>query len=393
MPQLVAPYPVQVLVDPALQYFREAALGARHYGFETGRLSFVDAWLPHELRGDLRALARRDGICGVVAPLHTPSEAARFARLGLPVVNISNAVIHPQIPVVTQDDEGAGRIAALHLIECGCRAFGFWGHPGKPYSAARLKGFRDTLKRAAPGASLSIGGGGERGMPDWLRALPQPAGVFTVLDSYALSLMRAARSLGRRVPDDVAVLGAGNDHFWVDFESIPLSSVRLPAWNIGYEAARLLADLIAAKKTSHAGVRLPVVDVAARQSTAVRFVEDAAVARAVDYIRAHAHENPYVKDVARAVGLSRTSLGARFQQSLGRTLLTEIQLARIELAKRLLRDSDTRLTEIAERCGFPNSQRFSVLFRQRTGQSPRAWRKFAQAVGGSALSSAGAGGL
>lgn len=376
--RLRPPHPVQVLLDPALEYFREAALGARHYGFETGRLRFADAWLPHELRGDMKDLIRRDGIRGIVAPLHTITQAKRFTALGVPVVNISNAFVHPRLAVVTQNDRDAGRLALRHLHMCGCRSFGFWGVPGMQYSQDRLAGFRMELQCLDPNASLSVGGGAEKKMSKWLSALPRPAGVFAVLDSFALALMRAAKALQWRIPEDLAVLGAGDDHFWVEFESTPLSSVRLPARQIGYEAARLLDRLIGGASIPSEPLRLPVVEVVARQSTDVRFVEDLAVAKAIEFIRAHAHENPYVADVAKAAGLSRTGLGVRFRKSLGHSILDEIARARIAKAQELLRDTTLKLGDVASRCGFPNSQRFSVLFRQHAGLAPRAWRKSAK---------------
>jgi len=72
--------------------------------------------------------------------------------------------------------------------------------------------------------------------------------------------------------------------------------------------------------------------------------------------------------------VSRTALQTRFRSALGRTVLQEIQRVRVERAQRLLTTGELKLATIAERCGFPNSQRFSVLFRQLAGVSPSAYR-------------------
>ncbi len=251
------PFRVQVIMGGDLEYFRNTLLGARHYGFDSGRLVFADRWLAHELAGDLRVLVRRDGIDGIVAAVNSAADEARFAGVGVPVVNVSNSRGEVRVPLVTQDDEAVGRLAAEHLRACGCRAFGFWGQPGASYSEERLAGFRAGLAGAGVevGRCLSVGGGlggGRRQdamrlfarMKRWLAGQERPLGVFGVLDTCALQLLRAARDLGWRIPEDVAVLGAGDDDFWVDFESVPLSSVRLPSREIGYEAARLLDGLM-----------------------------------------------------------------------------------------------------------------------------------------------------
>jgi LacI family transcriptional regulator len=370
-----SPFRVQIVTDSRLAYFREAVIGARRFGFETGRLEFVDRWLEPELRGDLGRLVRRDRVAGIVAPLHTIAEERRYARLGIPVVNISNALPASTIPVVTQDDVAVGRLAAQHLRLCGARSFGFWGDLRQAYVRERHAGFRDELARHGQEGALWVGSGSDRRMGAWLGRLRRPAGVFAVLDEQALGLMRAARQAGWGVPDEVAVLGAGDDDFWVEFESVPLSSVRLPARRIGYEAAALLADQLETGRRVRGPFRLPVEGVSARRSTDVVFAVDPAVARAVRFIREHALTNPYVEDVARAAGLSRTALQARFRALVGRTILNEIQRTQLVRAQDLLTASDLPIAVIAERCAFPNSQRFSVVFRHRLGVTPSTYRR------------------
>lgn len=375
-----APYRVQIVVDPQLQYFRDALLGVRQYGFSSGRLGFADRWLDYELRGDLAQLVRRDQIDGIVAALHSTRAERRYADLSIPVVNISNTAPEPRVSRVTQDDETVGRLAAEHLLACGCRAFGFWGQTGGSYSAQRLAGFRAGLAAADHDLPLSVTVTHETKwsyprMRAWLAALPRPAGVFAVLDPMAEALIRAARELGWRVPEDVAVLGAGDDAFWVEFESVPLSSVRLPARKIGYEAAALLDSLIKRRTRAPEVVRLPVHEIAVRRSTDILHVEDMAVAKAVRYIREHATENPYVTEIARAAGVSLSSLQTRFQKSIGRSLIAEVRRVRLARAQELLADTDLPMSAIAERCGFPNSQQFSVLFHEGCGATPRDYRK------------------
>jgi LacI family transcriptional regulator len=374
------PFRVQVVAQESLGYFRDTVLGVRRYGFSTGRMVFADRWLDHEIEGDLRRLVKRDGIQGIVASIHTPAQERRFAALGIPVVNVSNAIRRPRLPVVTQDDGAVGRLAAEHLRGCGCRAFGFWGHTAGNYSEERLAGFRAGLEGERP-AENGCADGAESvavlyaRMKAWLAKQARPLGLFAVLDTHALLLMRAARELGWRVPEDVAVLGAGDEDFWVEFESVPLSSVRLPARQIGHDAAALLDRMMTCGVPTAKGMRLAGAEIVARRSTDVIYAEDEAVGRAVRYIRERAVTNPYVADVAKAAGVSVVALQTRFRAALGRTVLEEIQRMRVGRAQELLAGTELKMAVVAERCGFPNSQRFSVLFRQVAGMAPSAYRR------------------
>lgn len=376
------PFRVQIVAEETQGYFRDTVLGARRYGFTTGRLTFADRWLEHELAGDLRKLVKRDGVDGIVAAIHGEAMERRFAQLGIPVVNVSNSITRPRLPMVTQDDEAVGRLAAQHLAACGCRALGFWGASGGRYSDERLAGFR--LAAVAAGIPVSVGVGSVWSRPPeeifsrmkaWLAGLPRPAGVFAVLDSIALQFLRAAKELGLRVPEDVAVLGAANEEFLVEFESVPLSSVRLPARQIGHEAAAMLDRLMTRGRRTARSMRLAGEEIVARKSTDVIYAEDEAVGRAARFIREQATRNPYVGEVAKAAGVSPVALQTRFRAALGRTVLEEITRVRVIRAQELLAGTELKMTAVAERCGFPNSQRFSVVFRQVTGVSPGAYRR------------------
>ena len=237
-----APFRVQLMIDPTLNYFREATLGVRQYGFETGSMTIIDRWLQHE-RLDLRSLVKRDAVQGIVAAIHRPDVELRFSNLGIPVINVSNTMPVPRLPVVTQDDYAVGRLAAEHLSQSGCRQFAFWGQHRALYSIERLAGFREVIQRT--GGSIDVihmlplyGRREYNRILRWLERKTPPLGVFAVLDDFALMVLRAARELGWRVPDDVAVLGAGDDDFLVRFERTPLSSVKLPSRRIGYEIGR-----------------------------------------------------------------------------------------------------------------------------------------------------------
>ncbi len=373
------PYRVQLAIDPTLAYFREVILGVRQYGFETGRLDLIDRWLEHE-KYDLATLVKRDAVQGIVAAIHLPSIEAKFSVLPIPVINVSNTMPLPRLPVVTQNDRAVGRLAAEHLCESGCRQFAFWGQHHALYSMERLEGFREVVGRVGGRVDVRLmlpryGRREYSRILQWLSKQTRPLGVFAVLDAFAILVLRAARELGWRVPEDVAVLGAGDDDFLVAFERTPLSSVRLPSRKIGYEAGAEIDRLISGGSPAQKSVGLAPIGLHARQSTDTLFVGDEVVVKALRYIRHHATTSPYINEIARVAGVARTTLQKRFRVAIGRTMLEEIQRVRIEFAKDLLRSGDLSLEMISERCGFSSSQRFSVLFRQHTGMPPNRFRR------------------
>jgi LacI family transcriptional regulator len=373
------PYRIQLVIDPTLAYFREVILGVRQYGFETGRLDLIDRWLEHE-QLDLPALVQRDEVQGIVAAIHDPKIEARFSRLPIPVVNVSNTMPVPRLRVVTQDDHAVGRLAADHLWESGCRQFAFWGQHEALYSMERLEGFSEVISRGGETVDVRLmlsryGRREYRRILQWLSRQKPPLGVFAVLDAFAVLVLRAARELGLRVPEDVAVLGAGDDDFLVAFERIPLSSVKLPSRKIGYEAGAEIDRMITAGKPTPKSKGLAPIGLHARQSTDTIFVGDEVVSKALRHIRSSATTSPYINDIARVAGVARTTLQKRFRAVIGRSMLDEIQRVRIETAKELLRSGDLSLEMISERCGFSSSQRFSVLFRQHTGMPPNRFRR------------------
>ena len=93
----------------------------------------------------------------------------------------------------------------------------------------------------------------------WLERLPKPVAILAANDIPARELADTCRRFGLRVPDDVALLGVDNDDLECGLTSPPLSSVATPARRIGYEAARLLDELMAGKPRA-AGADLPAAD-------------------------------------------------------------------------------------------------------------------------------------
>jgi DNA-binding LacI/PurR family transcriptional regulator len=89
--------------------------------------------------------------------------------------------------------------------------------------------------------------------------------IFVQNDTMAIGVLSALRGLGKRVPEDCAVMGC-DDIVLAEYAAPPLTTVHLPYYEAGAEGMRLLLNMIAADTSAPQKVLLPV-RVIARAST------------------------------------------------------------------------------------------------------------------------------
>ena len=90
---------------------------------------------------------------------------------------------------------------------------------------------------------------------------------------------------------------------------------------------------------------------------------------------------PSLEDLAREVGLSRSSLCAGFRQILGQSAFEYIQDRRMERALALLSETQDPITEVAHAVGYSHLSSFTVAVQRRFGMSPSELRRGAAALG------------
>jgi len=166
----------------------------------------------------------------------------------------------PEASSVVWDGEKAAYAGVRHIIETGCRRIGFLGREyPRPkdagrympwFHAARYEGYRRALNDADLPAKPEWMGGvlyGESAT-DTVRRMfaggkDRPDAIFATLDSLALEAIRTLRALGLRVPEDVAVVGMGDQPAGGDLGA-GLTTVRGPDEQLGREAAEVALQLI-----------------------------------------------------------------------------------------------------------------------------------------------------
>jgi len=112
-------------------------------------------------------------------------------------------------------------------------------------------------------------------------------------------------------------------------------------------------------------------------------VNDGHVAAALRYIREHAQDGISVKEVLRAVPVSRTLLERKFVAHLGESPHRLIKRQKIDAVRQLLAETDVAIARIADMTGFESASYLSAAFRKETGETPREFRlKHRRAVPG-----------
>lgn len=151
----------------------------------------------------------------------------------------------PGLLYVDTDNRGGARQAMTHLLRGGRRRIAVITGPLDQTSALdRLHGYRDALGDAGAGPAMEAHGGftaegGERAMHELLEHHPDLDAVFAGSDLMASGALRALRAAGRRVPEDVAVVGYDDlePAAWAD---PPLTTVRQDVEGMG----RMMAELL-----------------------------------------------------------------------------------------------------------------------------------------------------
>lgn len=169
-----------------------------------------------------------------------------------PVVIVDRTRGDDSLCSAAADDVAGGRLAAEHLIERGHRRIGFLGGPlsiGQvaerregALAAIREAGLPDDALVDVVTPSLSLAAGREAG--ERLAGLParrRPTAAFCANDLLALGLLQQTTQSGRRVPDDLAIVGFDDIDF-AGAAAVPLTSVRQPRDELGRAAARLLLE-------------------------------------------------------------------------------------------------------------------------------------------------------
>jgi len=378
---------VALLVETSRGFGREMLRGVARYARLHGPWSF------HITPGDFQKAVpkmKQWGGSGIIARIPDEQVAKAVIEAGVPTIalGLTDEQMRPDSPLakfseLSSDASEVARLATEHLLERRFHHFAYVGVEDRAWSQRREKAFAAQLAVAGYEAHVFRQPARPRDrvwereqsiLAKWMRALPTPVGLFACNDDRGREVLEACRIAELNVPEDVAVLGVDNDEVFCDLADPPLSSVALNAETAGYRAAELLDGMMSGRIRKRRRIVVEALGVVTRRSTDIVAVGDSDVAAALQFIRREQGKGISVDRVADEVAMSRRSLEKRFQEIIGRTILEEIQLVRLDRAKRLLLETTYPVSTVAELSGFGSTGYFIQFFQKRVGTTPRRFR-------------------
>lgn len=330
------------------------------------------------------------GGTGIIARIPTEAIAQSILEAGLPTIAIGltdkqlaeDSPLH-RLSEVSSDAAEVSRLVADHLLDRQFRRFAYVGSNDRGWSSRREAAFRDYLQPrkvelhvypVPVKKSEQVWEREQAVLAEWIRELPKPIGLFACDDDRGREVLEACALAGCRIPEDVAVVGVDNDEVFCELSDPPLSSVSLNIETAGYRAAELLDGLMSGRIREPQSLTVEALGVVARRSSEIFAVEDQDVAAALRMIHRNRGKGISVEQIVDELAVSRRRLEMRFRAALGRSILEEVQLAKLEHSKRLLLESSHSVSRVAKLAGFGTVGYFIQFFQQRVGKTPGKYR-------------------
>jgi|SaaInlStandDraft_1057018.scaffolds.fasta_scaffold37872_2 LacI family transcriptional regulator len=301
------------------------------------------------------------------------------------------------MPSVSVDLPECGRMAAGHFADLGFKNVGFIGNDPWADSKEMFLKFKNrsealgckchlhqlrSSRLSPPGMDRVewVAHENQR-MVEWIKTLSKPLGLLAYHDHFASRISLYFHSSGIRIPEDVAIISVGNHEFKCETSLVPLSSIEHDWKGLWKVSFNMLNEMILGTSAVRDTVYVPPKVVVERKSTDVLPVNDQEVALALKYIWENFFKPINTGDVVSKLKISRSTLERRFKTCLGRTINDELRRKRIEVAERLLVNTNQSVSDIAEQVGFPSRNHFYKVFEDVYHCTPAKYRRQNQKVG------------
>ncbi|WP_405939990.1 LacI family transcriptional regulator [Streptomyces sp. NBC_00726] len=236
----------QVFADP---FFGRVVTGVVNYLRPRGMHPVLMFAETSRAREDVVAFLRQGSADGaLVVSTHAEDPLpGMLTDAGLPAVLYARPARAARISYVDVAHQDGARLAAEHLLARGCRRIAtITGPLDVPAVQERLAGFRDAMtQNGHPYIAIAEGRftqeSGETAMERLLAEHPDLDGVFAANDLMATGACHILRERGKRVPEDVAVIGFDDSSAALACRP-PLTTVRQPVEAMAAEMARLLIE-------------------------------------------------------------------------------------------------------------------------------------------------------
>jgi len=249
-----------VVPDVSNPFFAGIARGIQDVAYLADYNTFLcntDETAGRELRAIQSLEAQRvDGLILCSSRLSEP-DLVRISERYQPLVLVNRQIQYYQTGCILVDDATGAYEAAEYLIQLGYRNIGLLAGPESSHSGrARAQGYERALRahgitplpRWRTHCSPQVEGG-QAAARELFRRAPELEALLAYNDLVAVGALRACTELGRRVPDDCAIVGC-DDVPLAALVSPALTTIHVPTYNLGQQAMSLLLDMMSRDPTT-----------------------------------------------------------------------------------------------------------------------------------------------
>ncbi len=240
-------------------YYSEIVKGAQSAGTKRGYFVLINSQHLHNSFESFLYMVKHIDVNGVIILNSIDSESIDKLNNTIPLVQCAEFCDdRPELSYVGIDNLSATQKVMEHILSTGHRKVALISGPGRyKYSKERRTGYFKALEEAGIGIN-----------EDWIVQIPdvdfklaysacisllnsdnRPDAVYALSDVFALSAIKAAETIGLKVPDDIIVSGFDDVDF-TGYTSPSITTVRQPLYQLGYLSAEVLIDKIEKKNTS-----------------------------------------------------------------------------------------------------------------------------------------------
>ncbi|WP_019636591.1 LacI family DNA-binding transcriptional regulator [Paenibacillus fonticola] len=208
---------------------------------------------------------------GIIVSSNTLT-AAQIVRLNIPVVSIDR-VISKGLPTIVVENKKGAMMATRYLQSKGCRRIGhIKGNSSVVNAEERCEGYKEIIGNE-PWFDETYIAEGQYDMQSSIQATlellqrhPDIDGIFAANDIMAIGAIKAAYQLGKRVPEDIAIIGF--DGISLSKATTPeLTTIEQPIYEMGEKATKMLVSLMEQQTVDQENYKILDVTLIEREST------------------------------------------------------------------------------------------------------------------------------
>lgn len=253
--------PEQIFTDAFLP---QVILGVEQAAMQQGFHVLLKPVDPNDTGGYARLITENhvDGIL-LSGPRQDDTALMQLHQQRVPIM-LMGQLPETDIPFVDINATAGAELAVTHLIEHGHQSIGMITNAPLDYTSAqqRRAGYVKALKKAKLSINKALikagnytPASGYEAMKALLQLTPRLTAVFVASDVVAMGAILAIKEAGLHIPNDIAVVGF-DDIPLAEFYDPPLTTIRLPAFGLGWAGGERLIRLIQGEGLNDASLLL-----------------------------------------------------------------------------------------------------------------------------------------